>query len=89
MLALVCLILVAVSGAVQVAHTHADGAVTHSDCSLCAAAHISVHLAQTPASAHTVVLVRQLDVVVPCVVPVALSTFALFTRPPPVDIVPA
>ena len=48
---LLCVLLVVVTGTVQVAHTHADGADTHADCSLCAVAHITVHLAQTPAPA--------------------------------------
>ena len=87
LLALVCLVLVVVAGTVQVAHTHTDGAITHSGCSLCAAAHMSVQLAQTQASVQTVAVVTSLEAIPPRGVPVAISTFALFTRPPPVDFV--
>jgi hypothetical protein len=84
LLALVCVLLVVVAGTVQVAHTHADGAVPHADCSLCAAAHIAVNLVQTPAEAPPVAVVAVLESEPPSVLPIALSTFALFTRPPPV-----
>ena len=84
LLALVCVLLVVVAGTVQVAHSHADGAVTHADCSLCAAAHISVNLVQTPVEAPPVAVVTALEAEPPAVLPIALSTFALFTRPPPV-----
>ena len=82
-LAFVCLLLVVVAGSVQVAHTHADGAVTHADCSLCAAVHITVQVAQSPAPPISVAVVTALEPYSPYVLPVALSTFALFTRPPP------
>jgi hypothetical protein len=89
LLALACVLLVVVAGTVQVAHTHTDGADTHADCSLCAAAHITVQLVQTPAPAPTVAIVSVLESLPPTVLPSALSTFALFTRPPPVAVVPA
>src|ERR1700678_3914156 len=83
LLALLCVLLVVVAGTAQVAHTHADGADTHADCSLCAAAHVTVHMVQTPAPAPTVAVVAMLESLPPSAVPTALSTFALFTRPPP------
>jgi hypothetical protein len=89
LLALMCVLLVVVAGTVQVAHSHADGEVTHADCSLCVAAHIAVHLAQTPVEAPPVALVTALEAEPPSIMPVPLSTFALFTRPPPVAVVPA
>lgn len=89
LLALVFLVLVVVAGTVQVAHTHTDGATNHPDCSLCAAAHLSVHLAQIPASVQPVAIVTSLEAIPPSGVLVAISMFALFTRPPPVDIVPS
>lgn len=85
----VCILLVAVAGTVQVAHSHADGADTHADCSLCSAAHVIVHLAQIPAPITSVAVVIQVEVDPPTVLPVALSTFALFTRPPPAADLPA
>ena len=89
LLAILCVLLVVVSGTVQIAHTHADGADTHANCSLCAAAHITVHLAQAPAPTQVAAVVTVLAAVPPSVVSTALCTFALFTRPPPVDVVPA
>jgi len=89
LLALVCVLLVVVAGTVQVAHTHADGAITHADCSLCATAHITVNLVQTPAPAPAVAVIAVLEAEPPSVLPIAFSTFALFTRPPPVAGVPA
>jgi hypothetical protein len=83
LLALVCVLLVVVAGVVQVAHTHSDGAATHADCGLCAAAHISVQVAYAPASAPPVAVATAVESVAVAVLPRALSTFALFTRPPP------
>jgi hypothetical protein len=53
------------------------------------AAHITVQLVQTPAPAPSVAVVTVLEAEPPTVLPIALSTFALFTRPPPVGFVPA
>ena len=83
LLALVCVLLVVVAGTAQVVHAHADGAATHADCSLCAAAHVTVHLEQTPAPAPPVVIIAVLEAQPVSVAPSVLSTFALFTRPPP------
>jgi hypothetical protein len=88
-LAFVCILLVVVAGTVQVAHSHTGNADTHADCSLCAAAHITIHPAQTPAPAPSISVVSRVEVDPPSVLPVALSTFALFTRPPPAAISPA
>ena len=83
LLALLCILLVAVAGTAQVTHTHADGADTHADCSLCAAAHVTVQIVQTPAPVPTVAVIAVLESLPSAVVPTAFSTFALFTRPPP------
>src|ERR1035441_9605061 len=83
LLALVCVLLVAVAGTAQVAHIHADGTDNHADCSLCAAAHITVHPTQAPVPAHRAVVVTALEAFPPPILPSRLSTFALFTRPPP------
>jgi hypothetical protein len=82
-------LLVVVSGTVQVAHTHADRAATHADCSLCVTAHITVHLLQTPAPLPPATVIAVLEAVPPSILRSGLSTFALFTRPPPVVSVPA
>ena len=83
LLTLLCVLLVAVAGAVQVAHTHIDRVDTHADCSLCAAAHVTLQIVQTPAPALTVTVVAVPESLPPSAVPSVLSTFALFTRPPP------
>jgi hypothetical protein len=84
LLAILCVLLVVVAGTAQVAHTHADGADTHADCSLCAAAHVTVQMDQAPAApVPAVAVVATLESLPAAVVPSVLSTFALFTRPPP------
>lgn len=88
-LALACVLLVVVAGTVQVAHTHADGAANHADCSLCVAAHVTVQLVQTLVPAPSVAVVAKLETEPRSVLPAVLSTFALFTRPPPAVVVPA
>jgi hypothetical protein len=89
LLALVCVLLVVVAGTVQVAHTHPDGAASHASCSLCAAAHVTVHLVQTPAPAPEASVIAVPESLPPAVHSTGLNTFALFTRPPPVAAVPA
>jgi hypothetical protein len=84
LLALACILLVVVAGTVQVTHTHSGRADFHADCSLCAVSHITIHLAQVPAPAPAVRIVAVLEATPQSFVPTVLSTFALFTRPPPV-----
>ena len=87
---LVCVLLVAVSGTVQVAHTHSDRADVHANCTLCVAAHVSVHPVQTPAPVPAAAVAVLLEAVPPSTaVHATLHTFALFTRPPPADSLPA
>jgi hypothetical protein len=89
LLALVCVLLVVVLGVVQVAHTHHDG-TEHADCAFCAAAHITVHTAQTPSPVPATQVVAVLESLPPTSLPRFPAIFAHFTRPPPVaDIVPA
>lgn len=83
LLAALCVLLVVVAGVVQVAHTHSDGAATHADCGLCAAAHVSVQVAYAPVSAPPVAVVTAIEPIPGVVQPPTLSVFALFTRPPP------
>ena len=83
LLALVCVLLVVVLGAVQVAHSHPDGTANHADCALCAAAHISVHPVHAPSPAPATSVVATLEALPSVVLPRTLAIFALFTRPPP------
>jgi len=89
LLAIFCVLLVAVTGTLQVAHIHADGADAHANCSLCAVAHVTLLPVQTPAPAPPAQVVAVLRSVAPVILPSALSTFALFTRPPPAGIAAA
>jgi hypothetical protein len=79
-----CVLLVILSGTVQVVHAHESGNLAHSDCSLCTTAHL-VSLAVVPAAIfiavkHDAQVVASLKPVCPR----TLSVFKLFTRPPPV-----
>jgi len=82
--AVLCVLLVILSGTVQVVHAHQSGNLAHSDCSLCTTAHL-VSLAVVPAAfliavKHDAEIVASLNPVCPR----TLSVFELFTRPPPV-----
>jgi hypothetical protein len=89
LLAILCVLLVVISGVVQAAHIHSDGADSHANCSLCATAHITVHMQHTTAPAQAAAVAVVLQTLPPTVLSSGLSTFALFNRPPPVDGVPA
>lgn len=86
MLAFLCIVLVVVCGTIQVVHTHPDN-IYHADCALCSTAHAVVQVTVPPVTLH----VSHLESVVEALVLSARSgtilTFALFTRPPPVDVV--
>jgi len=87
LLALLCIVLVVVCGTIQVAHTHPDG-VYHADCSLCATAHVVAQVATLHITLNVAPHVTFLPMSVrPIQRAGRLSTFALFTRPPPVDLV--
>jgi len=89
LLALLCIALVIVCGTIQVAHVHPDGDLSHSDCPLCATAHVAVRATELPVIAHIVPIVSTVEVFFPSIPSITFSTFALFTRPPPVDFVSA
>jgi hypothetical protein len=88
LLALLCLSLVVACGTIQAVHVHPVGDISHSDCALCATAHVSVQVAAAPVVLHHVApVVSAVEAFVAPTLAQALSTFALFTRPPPVDLV--
>jgi hypothetical protein len=88
LLSLLCISLVVACGTIQVVHVHPQGDLSHSDCALCATAHASVPLAETPVTMHHVVpVISAVEAFVAPIPTQAISTFALFTRPPPVDLV--
>jgi hypothetical protein len=89
LLALVCVLLVAVCGTLQITHTHSDGDISHANCSICATAHVVVQVSLPPIGAPALAVVTIVEQRHNPIRPATLATFALFTRPPPVDIVPA
>ena len=89
LLAILCVLLVVVTGTVQAVHFHTDGADGHANCSLCATAHVSIQLTQTPVPKQILRVTTVLPALRPMVLSSGLSNFALFNRPPPVDVVPA
>lgn len=83
MLAVLCVLLVVVAGTVQIVHIHADRTDTHADCSLCAAAHVSVQSVQQQVFTAPVQTVRTVELKRQSR-PARLNlSFALFHRPPP------
>ncbi len=89
LLAWICVLLVIFCGSLQLIHTHPNGTAFHADCALCAAAHVTAQVIQSPAPAPPVAVIARPESAAMSVAPAALSAFALFTRPPPVAFVPA
>ncbi len=87
LLALLCISLVIACGTIQAVHVHPQGDISHSDCPLCATAHVGVQVAEQPVVLHVAPVVSVVEAVVAPTLIQSLSTFALFTRPPPVSAV--
>jgi hypothetical protein len=87
LLALLCISLVIACGTIQAVHVHPQGNISHSDCPLCAIAHVGVQVAEPPVVLHVAPVVSVVEAFVEPPLTQTLSTFALFTRPPPVDLV--
>jgi hypothetical protein len=85
LLALLCISLVIACGTIQAIHVHPDGDLSHSDCPLCATAHVAVQVVEPPVALHVAPIVSTVEPFVPAVPSQTLKTFALFTRPPPAD----
>lgn len=84
LLAVLCVLLAVFAGTVQVVHVHADGTDTHADCSLCAAAHVSVQgVQQQVFAAPAVQMVRGVELKRESRTAGPRLSFALFHRPPP------
>ena len=82
LLAILCMLLVFLGTTLQVAHSHSDN-LSHADCALCATAHVVAHVVATPAPPPATMLVGTVLRLLPLPAAHAISTFALFTRPPP------
>ena len=88
LLSLLCISLVIACGTIQVVHVHPQGDLSHADCALCATAHVNVQLAEMPVTLHHVApVISGVEAFTPATATQGVSTFALFTRPPPVDLV--
>jgi hypothetical protein len=78
--------LVVACGTIQAVHVHPQGDLSHSDCALCVTAHVSAQLAETPVTMyHVAPVLSAVEAFVAPTLTLTISTFALFTRPPPVD----
>lgn len=86
-LAFLCVVLVVVCGTIQLVHTHPQGDVSRADCALCATAHVVVQISAPSVTLRVTPVVAMLEAPAPPVRFGIFSTFALFTRPPPVDVV--
>jgi hypothetical protein len=81
-----CCALIALTGIVQVAHTHLDGQVNSADCALCHTAHLVVQPSIPQVLPHIVRVVATVASKSQPVHAKQFSAFSLFTRPPPVAI---
>jgi hypothetical protein len=88
-LALLCISLVIACGTIQAVHVHPNGDISRADCPLCATAHVALQIVELPASLHVAPIMGIVEKFLPAVPSRTLLTFALFTRPPPVDVTTA
>jgi len=79
---ILCVALILVGSTLQVAHTHRDG-LEHPDCSLCATAHVAVQVTTHPIPLPASPVARRATILPQLLPSTSLSTYALFTRPPP------
>ncbi|WP_353071691.1 hypothetical protein [Tunturiibacter gelidiferens] len=84
-LALLCVLLVLATGTIQAVHSHPVDDISHADCALCVTAHVAVEVAQPPVTLFVASVVSAIEVFDPTTRTKTFFTFALFTRPPPVN----
>ena len=87
LLSVICIALVLACGTIQAVHVHPNGDLPHTDCALCLTAHAAVQIAVPSVTLNVTPVVSFVEASVPPTRTRVLSTFALFTRPPPVDAV--
>jgi hypothetical protein len=83
--ALLCVLLVLATGTIQAVHSHPVGDISHADCALCVTAHVAVEVAQPPVTLAVASVVSAIEIFDPPTRAKTFFTFALYTRPPPVD----
>ena len=89
MLSVLCIVLVFLFGTIQVAHVHPNDNLSHTDCALCLTAHLAVQVALPAVTLHVSPVVSFVEALLAPAHSRELSTFALFTRPPPADVASA
>lgn len=82
-LGIFCCALVALSGIVQVGHTHAAGQALQSDCALCHTAHLVIQPAVPQSLPHIMLVAAAIVAAFQLIRLHSCTTFSLFTRPPP------
>ncbi len=82
---LLCMLLVLATGMIQAVHSHPVGDISHADCALCVTAHVAVEVAQPPVTLTVALVISSIESFDPLIRTKTFFTFALFTRPPPVD----
>lgn len=85
LLGILCIGLILLGGTISVAHSHPDGDVSHADCALCVAAHVTIQSTTTPAIIPVATVFATVHVAFPPARPQTLTSFALYTRPPPAN----
>jgi hypothetical protein len=80
-----CIALIVFGGTISVAHSHPKGDISHADCALCVAAHVTIHSTEAPAVIPVVHVFATVHVAFPPARPETLTSFALYTRPPPAN----
>jgi hypothetical protein len=86
-LPLFCILLVVATGTIQAVHCHPVGDISHADCALCATAHVSAQVVEPPVTLYVTPVESFVEAFVAPSRTKTFFTFALFTRPPPVDFV--
>ena len=89
LLSVLCIALVLACGTIQAVHVHPNGDLSHTDCALCLTAHAAVQIAVPSVTLHVTPVVSFVEAVRSARAIKVFSTFALYTRPPPVDVVSA
>jgi hypothetical protein len=84
LLGVLCIALIVLGGTLQVAHTHRGGDLSHTDCSLCATAHVVAQAVSAPVALPASRVIASVRGFTLRPLRASHSTFALFTRPPPV-----
>jgi len=80
---ILCIALVFACGMIQAVHSHPDGNVSHADCGLCTTAHVAVQVSTLPVFISVTPVIAVVEEPKEVVASRTISTFALFTRPPP------